>query len=155
MEELGLGSAENLFLPRWTLNDPDAVHEGPDVGQVLKLWDVFLDNFNPLTKVFHAPSVQKLLSEAVALESASSSVPKNTRALMSAIFLSAVTTLTDEECFSHFSEPKETLLHRFSCMTQQRLIASELLRSTDPIILQALTLYLVCTVHVFLRGSHY
>lgn len=83
-----------------------------------------------------------MISEAVASAS-SHTGRKSIRALMSAIFLCAVTTLQDEDCIAQFNEPKKILLHRFSCMTQQALVGCELLKSTDPVILQALTLFLV------------
>lgn len=129
------------MLAQWTLDVPDNIYTGPDIAQTLKLWQIFLDNFNPLVKLFHAPSIQQLICEAIAADPCN--VAKSTKALMAAIYLCAVTTLTDEECISQLSESKTTLLRRFSCLAQQALVQAEFLRTTDPAVLQALTLYLV------------
>lgn len=122
-------------------------YTGPDIHHTLKLWQIFLDNFNPLVKLFHAPTIQQLICEAIATDY--HSVAKSTKALMAAIHLCAVTTLTDEECISQLSDPKTTLLRRFSCLAQHALVQAEFLRTTDPAILQALTLYLVSIGRLF------
>ncbi|KAK0732201.1 fungal-specific transcription factor domain-containing protein [Lasiosphaeris hirsuta] len=111
----------------------------PPVSQVFRLWQTFLDNFNPLIKLFHAPTTQQLISDAVADPRGPSA---STEALLFAIYLCAVTTMTNQECLGQLGEEKTDLLRRFSHATQQALRNAQLLKSTDLAVLQALTLYL-------------
>jgi hypothetical protein len=39
-------------------------HLHPDPIQIFKLWEAYLTNINPLVKVFHAPTVQRLVLDA-------------------------------------------------------------------------------------------
>jgi len=104
------------------------------------LWQTFLNNFNPLVKPFHAPTVQNVISEATTdLESISAS----TEALMFSIYLSAVSTMTEEQCMRLLSTSKPALISRYSDSTQQALVNSKFLKTTDLVVLQAFTLYLV------------
>jgi hypothetical protein len=70
-------------------------------------------------------------------------ISKGIEALMFAVYLSSVTSLSDEDCQNMMGEHKTTLLARFSNMTQQALTNAEVLRSSDISVLQALTLFLV------------
>src|SRR5690554_2706026 len=36
----------------------------PTVPQIMLLWQIFLNNFDPLVKLFHAPTVQVAISDA-------------------------------------------------------------------------------------------
>lgn len=104
------------------------------------LWQTFLNNFNPLVKIFHAPSVQSIIYEAI--NDLKSTSPPN-EALLLSIYLSAVTTMNDQECRRLMCESKQALFAKFSNATQQALANAEFLKCTDLVILQALTLYLV------------
>ncbi|KAI4245871.1 MAG: hypothetical protein LQ352_006500 [Teloschistes flavicans] len=59
-------------------------HPGPDQG--LRLWQAFLDNVNPLTKIIHAPTTQEIMLRATRNPNELSSA---TEALMLAIYSSA------------------------------------------------------------------
>ncbi|KAK3353999.1 C6 transcription factor domain-containing protein [Lasiosphaeria hispida] len=111
----------------------------PPVSQIFRLWQTFLDNFNPLIRLFHAPTTQQLISDAVA-DPRGPNV--SAEALLFAIYLCAVTTMTNQECLDQLSEEKAGLIRRFSHATQQALRNAQFLKSTDLIVLQALTLYL-------------
>ncbi|KAM7198417.1 C6 transcription factor domain containing protein [Naviculisporaceae sp. PSN 640] len=121
-----------------SIGNPEQI--GPSLPQILKLWQIFLDNFNPLVKLFHAPSVQLIIHQAVV---DSGSLGKSEKALLCAIYQCAVITLTDEECMAQLNEPRGTLFSRYSLMTQQALVQTGFLKSTDLTSLQAFTLYLL------------
>jgi len=112
----------------------------PTILQILKLWQVFLDNFNPLVKLFHVPTIQPAISDAII---DIHSLGPSKRALVCAILLCAVCTLTDQDCIDQVGESKTQLSHQLSHATQQALIGAGFLKSTDLTVLQALTLYLV------------
>ena len=112
----------------------------PTVPQIMLLWQAFLGNFDPLVKLFHAPTAQITVSNAATdLES----VAPNTEALMFAIYLSATATMTEEQCVQFLETSKPVLVKRFANATQQALVNARFLKSTELVVLQALTLYLV------------
>lgn len=112
----------------------------PTPPQIFQLWQIFLDRFNPLVKLFHAPSVQKMIMEVASdVENA----PNSQIALMFAIYLAAVTSSDEKTCQKIFFETKPRLVTRFANAARQALVNVEFLRSTNLIVLQALTIYLV------------
>ena len=130
--------AENLILGRMPTQSLSFLH--PTIPQILGLWSIFLANVDPLVKIFHAPSMQRVVLEAAMNTEAISSAHE---ALLFAMYLSAVTTLNDNECLKVMGELKQTLRKTFLNATQQALVNAEFLRCTDLMVLQALTLYLV------------
>lgn len=112
----------------------------PSPVQIFRLWQTFIDNVNPLIKIFHAPSIQQKVLEASAdLEN----VGKGMEALMFAIYSTAIMSLNEEECMSMFGEERQVLLARYQNGSRQALARAGLLRSSDMTILQAFVLYLV------------
>ena len=112
----------------------------PTPVQIFRLWQSYLDNVNPLTKLFHAPSIQLQLLEAT---SDLNNIPKGMEALMFGIYAMAVASLTDEECRKSFSSGRRELLSGYHSSCQRSLIHAGYLRSSDLIVLQAFTLFLV------------
>lgn len=147
-----VSSGESLLFGRPTEKPLISIH--PQPVQIFRLWQICLDNVNPLVKLFHAPTVQQLIIEA---SSDLENVNRFTESLMFAIYLSSVTSLGDEECRSLMGDSKALLLARFSGGTQQALINAEVLSSSNPVVLQAYTLFLVCLILLSLvanQGSH-
>jgi len=126
---LGLGS---------TSKDLSALHPPP--VQIFRLWQTFLDNVNPLVRMFHAPTVQQTIID---VSGDLANIPRPTEALLFAIYLVAVISLRNDECESRFGEPRNKLLTRYSHGTQIALIKAKFLKSLNLNTLQALTLYLV------------
>ena len=130
--------AESLILGRSPNQSLSLLH--PTIPQIMGLWSIFLANVDPLVKIFHAPSMQQMISEAVTNIEAITSAHE---ALLFAMYLSAITTLNDDECLRVMGEHKQPLWTMFSNATQQALVNAGFLRCTDLMILQALELYLV------------
>jgi len=99
-----------------------------------------LDNVNPLIKVFHAPSVQQTILDATTnLEE----IPKNIEALMFGIYAAALISMQEDECQKLFNESIEIVLFRFQAGARRALHRAGYMISSDIIVLQAFTLYLV------------
>jgi len=112
----------------------------PQPVQIFRLWQTFLDNVNPLSKVIHAPTVQHQILEASAdLEK----VSRGMEALMFAIYAASVNSMDSGECETMLGESKQIVLARFIKAAEQALIRASFLVSTDLVVLQALTLFLV------------
>lgn len=112
----------------------------PQPVHIFMLWQAFRDNVDPLTKLFHAPTVQQSILEASAdLEN----ISKATEALMFSIYCIATVSLTESECQTKFGEARETLLARCQTGAVQALRRADLLKTSDIVILQAFILFLV------------
>ena len=59
----------------------------------------------------------------------------------------AIVSSTEQDCRDTFKESKSILLERYHHATQQALLNAGLLRTADPIVLQAYVLYLVKGFH--------
>lgn len=125
--------------------DTTLTHFHPPPAQIFKLWHTFLDNVNPLIKVIHAPTVQRLLLEAsVDLEH----VSRPMEALMFAIYSCAVTSLSNEECEMLTGEPMGRLRARYHKITQQALMRAGLFGTLDIAVLQDSVRFFQLDLHV-------
>lgn len=127
-----------LFGTPRSSSDVHCLHPRP--VQIFKLWQTYLDNVNPLVKIFHTPTTQQLILNATGnLEN----VPKNLEALMFGIYCCVLISLSDAECDAIMGEGKSTVLRRFRSGCQQALINASFLKSSDMMVLQALVLLLL------------
>ena len=122
----------------------------PDPVNIFKLWQTFLDNVHPLTKLLHAPTLQKDILEAI---SNPGKISRTMEALMFAIYLAAVISLDDEECQSKMGGPRSTLVAKYSGLAQQALVKAGFLKTFNMVVLQAFTLFLVCQLLLSLAPS--
>lgn len=132
-------NTDHLLLgPRVTVVDLSMFQPPP--AQIFRLWQIYLDNVNPLLKVTHIPTLQARVVQAI---TDVTKISANLEALMFSIYCMSVFSLSDAECQSLFDSPKEQLLlrHQFAC--QQALLNCGYLRTGDRDCLTALFLYLV------------
>jgi hypothetical protein len=113
----------------------------PDPVHIFRLWQIYLDNVNPLLKITHTPSLQGRIIEAA---SNTAIIGRELEALMFSIYCMAITSLTIQECQSMFGVSKKDLLTRFQFACQQALGKCEFLRTSERDCLTALYLLLVC-----------
>ncbi|CAJ2512382.1 Uu.00g053970.m01.CDS01 [Anthostomella pinea] len=110
----------------------------PSAIQIFQLWQIYLNNVNPLLKLTHSATLQVRIIEAGAnLDKVSRSL----EALMFAIYLMAITSLSDEETRETFNEPRSALLAKYYHATQQALLNSGFMRMPDLTSLQAYLLF--------------
>jgi hypothetical protein len=122
--------------------DLSALH--PQTVHIFRLWQTYLTNCNPLTKFFHAPTMQQVILDA---SSNIQNIPRHTEALMFAIYLLSVTSLTNEECEATFNQSRNDLLLKYSQATRQALVNARFLKSLSLSTLQAFCIYLVSFSH--------
>jgi hypothetical protein len=118
--------------------DLAALH--PEPVHIFKLWQIYLDNVNPLLKVTHTPSLQGRIIEAAGNPSL---VHPYLEALMFSIYCMSILSLAGDDCQAMFGSSKERLLADYQFACQQALWNCGLLRSNDRDCLTALYLYLV------------
>lgn len=112
----------------------------PSVVHIFRLWQIFLDNCNPLIKTFHAPSVQQIIIDA---SGDLTSLTKPNEALLFSVYFLAIVSLSNEECEHHFGQPRQKLLAKYTRGVHQALVNAKFLRSLNLTTLQAFTLYLI------------
>jgi hypothetical protein len=115
----------------------------PQPAQIFRLWQVFLDNVDPLTKVLHIPSVQKVIVEASANLS---NISKSTEALLFSMYSISIVSIADEDCERLLGEPRSTALRRYEMATQRALTKAKFLISSDIVVLQAFLYFLVSII---------
>lgn len=112
----------------------------PSPIQLFKLWQTFLDNVNPLVKVFHTPTIQALILNSV---SDLQSLPRPLEALMFSIYCCALTSLSESECEAVMDEEKAAVMRRMRTGAQQALLNAGFLKTSDLMVLQAFVLFLL------------
>lgn len=112
----------------------------PSPSHIARLWQIYLDRCNPLTKIIHVPTVQPYLLVATG---DSPNLPKNIEALLFAIYTLAVVSMTKEECEDILGTNRDTALAKFSRGVRTCLTRLGFLKTHDLFTLQALVIYLV------------
>ena len=114
----------------------------PNPVQIFRLWQIYLDNVNPLLRVTHTPTLQGRIIEAA---SNLQSIDPVLQALMFSIYCMALTSINDEGCVPIFGFSRDETLTRYQICCKQALLECEFHRSNDRNCLVALYLYLVST----------
>ncbi|KAB8269072.1 fungal-specific transcription factor domain-containing protein [Aspergillus minisclerotigenes] len=135
--ELELDEGALLFGPASTPNlsglHPNPVH-------IFKLWQTFLENVNPLTKIIHVPTLQQhILNASGNLDS----MPSELEALMFAIYCAAIRSLSDEEVLQGFGKSRTALLAQYQQASQSALVKAGLLKTSNMVGLQAFVIFIL------------
>jgi hypothetical protein len=113
----------------------------PEPRHIFRLWQIFVENVNPLIKILHVPTFQQRIFE---VSWNIPSISRPTQAIMFSVYTLAITSLSPSDCRKLFDQDKEILLEEYRRSTMQSLIAAELLSTRDLEVLQAFVLFLVC-----------
>lgn len=112
----------------------------PNQVQIFRLWQLYLDNVNPVLKVTHTPTLQPRIIDAAGNVTR---IEPSLRALMFSIYCISIVSLTDEQCLSQFGSDRSDLLAGYQLATQQALIDCKFLSTENRDCLTALVLYLM------------
>lgn len=112
----------------------------PPQQHFFKLWQIYLDNIQPITMILHAPSSSVVLAEAVKGYGHAS---KDAEVLLFAVIACALISITDADCMQKLGEKRSTLLSRYRLGCELALINARFLISPNLGFLQAYTIYLV------------
>ncbi|KAE8376764.1 fungal-specific transcription factor domain-containing protein [Aspergillus bertholletiae] len=122
---------------------PDLSGLHPNPVHVFKLWQTFLENVNPLTKIVHIPTLQqRILNASGNLDSISNEF----EALMFSIYCAALRSLSNEEVLQEFGASRVTLLAQYQQAAQSALAQARLLKTSNIVVLQALVIFIL-SVH--------
>ncbi|KAF4550197.1 Fungal specific transcription factor domain-containing protein 23 [Elsinoe fawcettii] len=127
-----------LFGTKLITNDLSSLH--PKQMEIFKLWQIYLDNVDPMIKVTHSTSLQtRIINAALDLQK----VEPPLEALMFSIYCMALSSLADGQDKQILGSTKDELLRNYQFGCQQALLKCEFLRTTDRECLTALFLYLL------------
>lgn len=112
----------------------------PSAEHIMSLWQVFLENINPWSKLIHHPTLTVSIKKAVVRLD---KLPRNFEALLFAIYAAAILSLSNEECEQLYEEKRMTLLSRYNNATKIALSRAKFMGSSDIIVLQAFLIHLV------------
>ncbi|OJJ72302.1 hypothetical protein ASPBRDRAFT_54171 [Aspergillus brasiliensis CBS 101740] len=112
----------------------------PDQVRIFKLWQIYLDNVDPLLKVTHTPTLQTRIIDALG---DLTSISPELEALLFSVYSAAIMSLDDEECRASFGSSRKELLQGYQFGCQQALLNCDVLRTGNRECLTALLLYLV------------
>lgn len=120
--------------------DIELVTLHPAPVDILKLWQIYLDNVNALLKVTHTPSLQGRIIEAAGNIG---NLDPAIEALMFGMYCIATLSLDAQSCQTIFGSCKDDLLAQYQFGCRQALLNCGFLRSENRDSLTALYLYLV------------
>lgn len=120
--------------------DFDLIAEHPQPAHIIRLWQVYTANVDPLLKVTHVPTTQASIVDFIGNPH---STKPETQALIFAIYSMAVLSLDNDECVEKFSEMRSILLPKFQIACREALLRCHFLASQKRESLTALHLYLV------------
>ncbi|KAK9853033.1 hypothetical protein MYU51_007607 [Penicillium brevicompactum] len=112
----------------------------PTSIQSIQLWQIYINNINPLLKISHIPTLQPQVIEAA---TDLAHAPKPLRALMSGIYFTATNSMTDEEVQTTFGENKLAFVTNLRENAEHALLSTSFMKSNDIMVLQAYVLYLI------------
>lgn len=118
----------------------------PPPERIHQLWQIFIENVDPLTKIVHVPSLRPAIQKAA---SNIGTIPRSFEALMFAIYSAAVMSLKDDDCKQKLYEPRKTLLSRYISATKAALSRAKFMGTNSLVVLQALVLHLLSVRDIY------
>ncbi|MCJ1401443.1 hypothetical protein MMC11_004656 [Xylographa trunciseda] len=118
----------------------------PPPERINQLWQIFIENVDPLTKVVHVPTLRPAIQKAA---TNIGTIPRSFEALMFAIYGAAVMSLKDDECKERLGESRKTLLSHYISATKAALSRAKLMGTISLVVLQALVLHLLAVRDIY------
>jgi hypothetical protein len=116
----------------------------PSGNHTFFLWNIFVNNVDPLVRILHKPGMQRELIKIA--ENPTNELTKPLEALLFAVYFASVTSMAPEDCRISFQEERHILLGRYRFAVQQALARAGFLGSRSLVTLQALLIYLVMII---------
>ncbi|KAF4964320.1 hypothetical protein FSARC_7765 [Fusarium sarcochroum] len=151
-----LGTSGFLLGCNPTNSDLSSQHPSP--SQIPFFWQTFVENVMPLIKIFHVPTMGKVMRS---IQGRIGSLTPVEEALVFSIYFAAITSMASDEvsntsCSVHIDladteqvrrllgGDKTTLATQYRCSTEQALSRAQFMTSTDLMTLQAFVLFICC-----------
>ncbi|KAF7537706.1 hypothetical protein G7054_g3525 [Neopestalotiopsis clavispora] len=120
----------------------------PPAFQIQYLLDMFFDRVDPIVKILHRPTILKMVARGT------SKLSPGQEALLFSIYFSAITSMSADECMTHFGQEQLSLFKHYQIEVERALAAADYLSNNELECLQSLLLYIACLrVHNESRAS--
>lgn len=113
----------------------------PPPTQIALYWREFTENVDPLIKIFHRPTLEKLVAEA---SRGLDHISKATEAMMFTIYFAVITSMTDANCINVLGVEKQGTLEKYRFAVEQAMARAGFLCTQELVVLQSFTLFLTC-----------
>ncbi|KXG53457.1 Transcription factor [Penicillium griseofulvum] len=108
----------------------------PTQVHIFRLWQIYLDNVNPLLRVTHTPTLQTRIIDAA---SDIANIDPKLEALMFSIYCVSISSITEDQCSASFGSSKKDLLAgNHECLTALYLYLVSIRPNMDPASLSSL-----------------
>ncbi|KAH0592942.1 hypothetical protein MHUMG1_09395 [Metarhizium humberi] len=111
----------------------------PSEAEISILWKTYRENIDPILKILHIPSMEKVVRKA---RRSPSSLEPGSEALLFAVYHAAIASLEDEKVQSNFKSPRQHLLRKYRFALEQALVRADFLNILDITLVQAFTIFL-------------
>ncbi|KAL6241659.1 hypothetical protein RBB50_011441 [Rhinocladiella similis] len=120
--------------------EPSQLH--PPEHHVFILWQVYLENVDPVLKMMHVPTTQRQIFRA---SQNLAQIPPAYECLMFSIYYAATISIQNPQSLRKLlQEERQVLLERFQLGVEQSLSKASFMTTPSITTLQALTIYLIC-----------
>lgn len=141
----GSGSAASANHQGYLFNFSSIAHSlrsfHPPANQICKYWRIFKENVDPLIKIFHRPSTEKVVAAAA---KSLDHISKSMEVMMFAIYFAAITSLSEAESVSILGIEKQAALETYRFGFEQAMARADFLSTQELVVLQSFVLFLTC-----------
>ncbi|OLN81899.1 putative transcriptional regulatory protein C139.03-like protein 10 [Colletotrichum chlorophyti] len=138
-QSLDAASDHHAFILGYRSSDVDLRKLHPLPSQIPFMWQVYQENVEPLLKILHIPTMEKLIRDM--RRNIDELTPGN-EALLFSIYYAAITSMEDEEVEKNFGSKKEQMLSQYRFALEQALAKANFLNTSDMVVLQAFVMFL-------------
>ncbi|WYZ44617.1 hypothetical protein EsH8_VII_001053 [Colletotrichum jinshuiense] len=139
IQVLDAATDHHAFILGYRSSDVDLRKLHPLPSQIPFMWQVYQENVEPLLKILHIPTMEKLIRDM--RRNIDELTPGN-EALLFSIYYAAITSMEDEEVEKNFGSKKEEMLSQYRFALEQALAKANFLNTSDMVVLQAFVLFL-------------
>ncbi|KAH6876714.1 fungal-specific transcription factor domain-containing protein [Thelonectria olida] len=140
-QELPTSLNDHAFIVGCNSPDSSLSSQHPSPSQIPFFWQTFVENVNPLIKIFHIPTLGKLIR---GIQRRIRSLSPAEEALIFAIYFAAISSMAPDEVRELLGRDKATLLTQYRHGTEAALARAEFMTSADLMTLQAFVLFICC-----------
>ncbi|KAK8111930.1 Bikaverin cluster transcription factor bik5 [Apiospora kogelbergensis] len=130
----------HAFIFGYRSADVDLRKLHPLPSQIPFIWQIYTENVDPIVKILHVPTMGDVVRQ---VRADMKNLTPGLEALMFAIYYASITSMEENEVQINFNTDKTRLLDQYRFGTEQALAKANFVGTSDAMVVQALTLYIV------------
>ena len=113
----------------------------PPTEQIYTYYNIFKENVDPLVKVFHKPSLEKMIAEA---RQNMDGLSKANEVVLFSLYFAAATSLSADDSIIMLGLERQAAMKKYRFAFEQALSRAGFLSTTEMVVLQSFALFLAC-----------